>query len=81
LSAKLSQLLIIIIIIIIIYRPIKSSGSTVGIASDYGLDYRGVGVRVPIGSRIFTFHIFYTDSVAHTTAHTMGTGGGLFPRG
>jgi hypothetical protein len=24
----------------------------VGIATGYGLDYRGVGVRVPVGSRI-----------------------------
>jgi hypothetical protein len=31
-----------------------SLGSAVGIASDYGLDDRGVGVRVPVGSRIYT---------------------------
>jgi hypothetical protein len=29
-------------------------GSAVGIATGYGLDDRGVGVRVPIGSSIFT---------------------------
>jgi hypothetical protein len=28
--------------------------SAVGIASGYGLDNRGVGVRVPVGSRIFS---------------------------
>jgi hypothetical protein len=28
--------------------------SSVGIATGYGLDNRGVGVRVPIGSRIFS---------------------------
>jgi hypothetical protein len=28
--------------------------SAVGIATDYGLDDRGVGVRVPVGSRIFS---------------------------
>jgi hypothetical protein len=28
--------------------------SVVGIAAAYGLDDRGVGVRVPVGSRIFT---------------------------
>jgi hypothetical protein len=28
--------------------------SVVGIATSYGLDDRGVGVRVPVGSRIFT---------------------------
>jgi hypothetical protein len=27
--------------------------SSVGIASGYRLDYRGIGVRVPVGSRIF----------------------------
>jgi hypothetical protein len=29
--------------------------SAVGIATGYGLDERGVGVRVPVGSRIFSF--------------------------
>jgi hypothetical protein len=28
--------------------------STVGIATGYGLDDRGLGVRVPVGSRIFS---------------------------
>jgi hypothetical protein len=28
--------------------------SVVGIATGYGLDDRGVGVRVPVGSRIFS---------------------------
>jgi hypothetical protein len=31
-----------------------SRGSAVGIATGYGLDDRGVGVRVPVGSRIFS---------------------------
>jgi hypothetical protein len=31
-----------------------SGDSVVGIATGYGLDDRGVGVRDPIGSRIFT---------------------------
>jgi hypothetical protein len=29
-------------------------GSAVGIANGYGLDDRGAGVRVPVGSRMFT---------------------------
>jgi hypothetical protein len=41
------------IIIIIIIRK-RSRDSVVGIATGYGLDYRGVGVRVPVGSRIFS---------------------------
>jgi hypothetical protein len=31
-----------------------SRDSVVGIATGYGLDDRGVGVRVPVGSRIFS---------------------------
>jgi hypothetical protein len=33
---------------------IRSRDSAVGIATGYGLDDRGVGVRVPVGSRIFS---------------------------
>jgi hypothetical protein len=32
----------------------KRRGSTVGIVIGYGLDDRGVGVQIPVGSRIFT---------------------------
>jgi hypothetical protein len=32
----------------------RSRDSVVGIATCYGLDNRGVGVRVPVGSRIFS---------------------------
>jgi hypothetical protein len=37
-------------------RPVilKIRDSVVGIATGYGLDDRGVGVRVPVGSRIFS---------------------------
>jgi hypothetical protein len=31
-----------------------SRDSVVGITTSYGLDDRGVGVRIPVGSRIFT---------------------------
>jgi hypothetical protein len=33
---------------------IRSRDSAVGVATGYGLDDRGVGVRVPVGERIFT---------------------------
>jgi hypothetical protein len=33
---------------------VESRSSSVGIATGYGLDSRGVGVREPVGSRIFT---------------------------
>jgi hypothetical protein len=32
----------------------ESRDSAVGIATSYGLDERGVGVRVPVGARIFS---------------------------
>jgi hypothetical protein len=32
-----------------------SRDSVVGIATSYGLDDPGVGVRVPVGSRIFSY--------------------------
>jgi hypothetical protein len=32
----------------------RSRDSVVGIATDYGLDDRGVGVHVPVGSRMFS---------------------------
>jgi hypothetical protein len=34
--------------------PVLSQDSVVGIATAYGLDDRGVGVRVPVGVRIFS---------------------------
>jgi hypothetical protein len=33
---------------------IGSRDSSVGLATGYGLDDRGVGVQVPVGSRIFS---------------------------
>jgi hypothetical protein len=32
----------------------RSRDSSVGIATSYGLDDRGVGVKVPVGSKIFS---------------------------
>jgi hypothetical protein len=37
-----------------IYYDVTSRDSVVGIATGYGLDDQGVGVRVPVGSRIFS---------------------------
>jgi hypothetical protein len=36
------------------FYSVLSLGSSVGVATGYGLDDRGVGVRVPVGARIFT---------------------------
>jgi hypothetical protein len=41
-------------IFILVYRKHRSRGSAVGIATSYGLDVRGVGVRVLVGARIFS---------------------------
>jgi hypothetical protein len=43
-----------------------SRDSALGVATVYGMDYQGVGVRVPVGSRIYS------------SPHHWG-GGGLFP--
>jgi hypothetical protein len=47
----------------------------VGIATGYGLDDRGVRVRVPVGSRTFLLHVVQTGSEAHPASYPMGTGG------
>jgi hypothetical protein len=39
-----------------VYRRMRSRDSSVGIATGYKLDGRGIGVRVPVGSRIFSSH-------------------------
>jgi hypothetical protein len=54
-----------------------SRDSLVGIATGYGLDDRGFGVRVPVGSRIFSSS--HRPRV-HPTSYPMGTGG-YFPGG
>jgi hypothetical protein len=45
----------------------------VGIATGYGLDDRGFGVRVPEGSRIFSPPRRATGSGAYTISYLMGT--------
>jgi hypothetical protein len=48
-----------------------SQVSVVGIATGYGLDDRGVGVRVPVGSRISFLRVVQTGSGAHPTSYPM----------
>jgi hypothetical protein len=55
----------------------RSRDIAVGIATGYGLDDRGVGVRVPVGSRIFFLHVVQTGSGAHPTSYSMDS----FPGG
>jgi hypothetical protein len=60
-------------------RPVNcgvSRDSVVGIATGYWLDDRGVGVQVPMGSRIFTSPCRPDRlSEVHQTLYPMGSGG------
>jgi hypothetical protein len=57
-----------------------SLDGVVGIATSYGLDDRGVGVRVPVGSKCSLLQIVQTGSEVLPTSYRMGTGGS-FPGG
>jgi hypothetical protein len=57
------------------YTPRSIITSTVDIATGYGLDDRGVGVRVPVGSRIFSSPRRPDRLWAHPASYTMGSGG------
>jgi hypothetical protein len=48
----------------------------VSIATEYGLDDREVGVRVPLGSKIFLLHVVQIGSGAHPAFWALGV---LFP--
>jgi hypothetical protein len=57
-----------------------SRGSVVGIAVDYGLEDRGFGVRVLVGSRIFYF-LRRPDQVCGPSSLLSKGQRGFFPRG
>jgi hypothetical protein len=48
---------------------------SVGIATGYGLEDGGVGVRVPVRQEFLRFHFLQTGSGVHPTSYTMGTRG------
>jgi hypothetical protein len=52
-----------------------SRDSAVGIGTEYGLDGRRVGVRIPVEARFFLLHVVHTGSGAHPDSYPMGTGG------
>jgi hypothetical protein len=52
----------------------RSRDGVVGIVTSFGLDDRGVGIRVPVGSRILLLHVVQTDSGVRPTSYPMGTG-------
>jgi hypothetical protein len=51
------------------------SRDSVGIATGYVLDGRGVGVRVPVGARFSPLHVVQTDYGAHPASYLIGTEG------
>jgi hypothetical protein len=53
---------------------VKSRGNVVGIATGYGLDDCGVGVRVPVGQDFSLFLIVQTGSGVQPTSYPMATG-------
>jgi hypothetical protein len=65
-------------ILIPIYHA-KSWNSTVGIATGYGLDNQGVGVRVLLGARILLLPVIQTGCGAHSASYPVYWG--LFPLG
>jgi hypothetical protein len=51
--------------------------SAARIATGYGLDGRGVGVRVPVRGGFSILHVVHTGSGSHPAYYPMGTGGFL----
>jgi hypothetical protein len=54
---------------------VQSRDSAVGIATGYGLDDRGVGVRVQEGQEFSLLHVVQTGSGVHPTSYPMGNVG------
>jgi hypothetical protein len=57
------------------FFSLSGTEKAVGIATGYGLDDGGVGVRVPVGSRIFCPPCRPDRLWAHPASYPMGTGG------
>jgi hypothetical protein len=60
-----------------VHMGVRSWDSAVSIVTGYGLDGRGVGVRVPVGQYFSPLHIIQTGTGAHPASCPMG--GGSFP--
>jgi hypothetical protein len=62
----------VVIILVILLNLVRDS--VVGIATGYGLDDRGVRVRVPVGSRIFSCPRRPDQLWDHPASYPVGTG-------
>jgi hypothetical protein len=60
---------------IILFIYYNGYDSSVGIATGYGLEDGGVGVRVRARQEFSLFHVVQPGSGVHPTSYTMGTGG------
>jgi hypothetical protein len=49
--------------------------NAIGIATDYGLDGRGVGIRVPVRAKFFPLHVIQTGSGAQPASYPMSLRG------
>jgi hypothetical protein len=58
-----------------------SRDSAVGIATDYGLDDRAIGVRVPVGSRTFAFSMSSRPALRPTQPPIQWVPGLFLPSG
>jgi hypothetical protein len=56
------------------YRTTLSRDSAVGITTGYGLDGRGVRIRVQVGQDFSPLHIVKTGPGVHPASYPMGTG-------
>jgi hypothetical protein len=52
----------------------RSQDSVVGIATGYGLDDRGIGVRVVVGQEFSLLYVVQTGSGIHPTSYPMVPG-------
>jgi hypothetical protein len=66
-------------VILKLYRLLfRGRDSSFGIATGYGLEGGGVGVRIPVGQECSLLHAIHTESGVHPTSYTTGTGDFFF---
>jgi hypothetical protein len=63
------------LVIYTVYITSRSRDSVVGIATGYGLDDRGIEVRVLVGQEFSLLHVVQTCFGVHPTSYPIGTWG------